>query len=160
MNIRQTFLICKIIGVISIGAALLTACGEKPADEEVDRSSYAQMTLARIEGNKQLKTMNDLRQIGMALSMFRIDNGSFPGGDFETGLIPALEPAHMAQIPRNDGWGNAFIYTSDGSTYQLSSPGKDGRGGHSSDIHFDRYDFDHSITYANGAFTASPARTP
>ena len=153
MNIRQTLLICKISIVVSMGAALLTACGDKE-----DESAYAQMTLARIEANKRLKTMNDLRQIGMALNMFRIDNGAFPTGDFETGLVPALEPGHMALVPREDGWGNPYIYTSDGSTYQLSSPGKDGKGGHSSDNHFDKYDFDHSITFANGAFTAAPAK--
>jgi hypothetical protein len=132
-----------------------SGCGDK--DQDGEEKSYAQGLLDSRDAGFQLKTLNDLKAMGQALSMYRIEHNGYPAGGFDE-LVRALEPHAMAQVPRRDGWGNAYIYTSDGSSYQLSSPGKDGRGGHSTDNGFDRFDFDHSITYADGGFTAAPAR--
>ena len=131
-------------------------CGDE-TEQDGEKKTYAQNLLDSRDAGFQLKTLNDLKAIGQALNMYRIEHSSYPAGSFEE-LVKALEPHSMMQVPRQDGWGYPYIYTSTGNSYQLSSPGKDGRGGHSTDNRFDRHDYDHSITYASGGFTAAPTR--
>lgn len=95
--------------------------------------------------SKQAKITAAQTQIGslkMALDNFEIDNGSYPKSGDLGSLVSA--PANLASwkgpyienIPA-DPWGNAYIYEYPGkhtSTYDLSSPGPDGRPGTDDDV--------------------------
>lgn len=69
-------------------------------------------------------------------------------------LQPLLVPKYIRTLPTADGWNHPLRVSSDGTTYELVSPGKDGvyrgcRGGTT-----DRFDDD--ICFADGMFTQYP----
>jgi general secretion pathway protein G len=83
-----------------------------------------------IDRGKQSRTMADLRSIGTACESYSMDTGSYPGPTEEwVGLeeiASSLEPVYIRELPRTDGWGHALLYWSDGRSYRIVSPGKDG----------------------------------
>ena len=82
----------------------------------------------------------DLRTIGAALKMYRLDNGDYPTS--QQGLkalaekpsvppVPAAYPAeaYLPQVPV-DPWGNAYVYEAPApGGFKLVSLGKDGKPG-------------------------------
>lgn len=122
---------------------------------------------------RQKKTMADMRNIATAWEARSVEMGRYnaagaglPGID-KVVTIPqldvALAPTYIKNMPRVDGWGNAYApYTSQdwGSgtyavQYAIFSPGRDGAfsgtitpGGTT--------DFDCDLVYSNGAFVQFP----
>jgi type II secretion system protein G len=109
-----------------------------------------------IDRSKQKKTMADMRAVSQAIGMYQIDNGVFPAGDL-SGMITALEPDYMQNVPQSDGWDNPYLYTGQIDGYSFSSGGKDGGPVHSADNNFDKRDFNHPITIVNGVFSSAPS---
>jgi general secretion pathway protein G len=87
--------------------------------------------LSALERGKQKRTMADLRSIGSVCDAYVIDHARFPGPT--EGWAPVeviaeqVQPVYIRQLPREDGWGNAYQYWSDGTRYRVVSTGKDGR---------------------------------
>ncbi|MDH3627184.1 MAG: type II secretion system protein GspG [Acidobacteriota bacterium] len=130
-----------------------------------DKLVYGPMTdLDRIK-----RSMSDLRSIGTAIESFSIDENVYPTQD--SGLAPVttieadLEPTYIRTLPQVDGWGQPYLFWSDGSQYTVLSMGADGildphtrsgipgaqaRGGATTDPNAD-------IIFANGQFTQWPA---
>ena len=92
---------------------------------------------------------NDIRSIGNALDLYRLDNSHYPST--EQGLEALVNKPAGFPEPRNwgpdpylkklptDQWGNEFIYSVDGNVFELFSLGQDGQEGGeglAADIHY------------------------
>lgn len=86
--------------------------------------------LNAVDTGKQKRTMADMRSIGTAVEMWHVDNGSYPGPTdgwvSATWLTEHLQPVYIRSLPVLDGWEHETMYWSDGESYMIVSPGKDG----------------------------------
>ena len=114
--------IMVVVVIIGLLAALI-------APNVVGQGDVARVTAAQ----------NDIRAIGNALDLYRLDNSHYPST--EQGLEALVnQPAGFPE-PKNwgpepylkklptDSWGNEFVYVNDGMTYELFSYGADGQEG-------------------------------
>jgi general secretion pathway protein G len=93
----------------------------------------------RADDAKEKIARGDLSSLDLALKMYRLDVGSYPGSD--AGLDALLSTAgkgpYLERAPV-DPWGRKYAYRYPGSRnpngYDLSSAGKDGREGSADDI--------------------------
>lgn len=114
-----------VLAIIALVAALIVP-------SVIGRPDQARVTVAQA----------DLKSIGAALKMYRLDNGGYP--TTEQGLAalvtrPAAGPAaasyaadaYLAQMP-SDPWGHPYVYRSPGASgagFDLLSLGHDGKPG-------------------------------
>ena len=114
-----------VLAIIALVAALIVP-------SVIGRPDQARVTVAQA----------DLKSIGAALKMYRLDNGGYP--TTEQGLAalvtrPATGPAaasyaadaYLAQTP-SDPWGHPYVYRSPGASgagFDLLSLGHDGKPG-------------------------------
>ena len=114
-----------VLAIIALVAALIVP-------SVIGRPDQARVTVAQA----------DLKSIGAALKMYRLDNGNYP--TTEQGLAalvtkPSTGPAatnfaadaYLAQAPA-DPWGHPYVYRSPGeagSGFDLLSFGRDGKPG-------------------------------
>lgn len=112
-----------VLAIIALVAALIVP-------NVIGRPDEARVTVAN----------TDIKTIGAALKMYRLDNGDYPTG--QQGLkalversslppVPSSFPAegYLAEVP-NDPWGNPYIYTAPApGGFELKSLGKDGKAG-------------------------------
>jgi len=100
---------------------------------------------AKVERDRQVKTTLNLYLIGMAMSAYAIEHGTYPVSAetdfaaFRTHMTPYLKT-----VPLQDGWGRPFRYLSSGLSFVAWSNGSDGeadfnsgggwRPGHEGDI--------------------------
>lgn len=98
----------------------------------------------RSEQARETAAKTDIANLETALDAFEVDCGRFPST--EEGLRVLLEPPAGVQNWRGpyikrapvDPWGNAYVYRYPGAhnagSYDLSSPGPDGREGGDNDV--------------------------
>lgn len=82
-----------------------------------------------LQGGRTKRTMADMRTIGVALGAFAVDNDHYPsteGWVEVTAVADSISPMYISRLPARDGWDNPYLYWSDGSSFRLVSPGKDG----------------------------------
>jgi type II secretory pathway pseudopilin PulG len=109
--------------------------------------------LNAIDRGKQKRTMADLRSMGAAIEAYSTEHGAYPvAPDLET-LCAQLQPACAGGLPR-DGWGHPLRASSDGTSYELISPGKDGVFQGCREKRIERFDDD--VCFADGEFTQAP----
>jgi Type II secretion system (T2SS), protein G len=72
---------------------------------------------------KYEETLQDLREIVMAIESFRIVKDKLPGS------LAVLVPDYLPKLVETDAWGNKFIVQIDpkNDTYRIASSGSDGR---------------------------------
>lgn len=88
----------------------------------------------RVKQAQIAAAQSDVDSIGMALRLYEVDNGSYPGslqGLVTTpGAAPNWRGPYLEKGIPNDPWGNAYIYAHPGSHnpngYDLHSMGPDG----------------------------------
>lgn len=95
--------------------------------------------MGRDDEARRIVTQNDLRAIGNALDLYRLDNRSYPTTDQGLDALVSKpagfpEPANWGPDPYLrkyplDQWENDFVYISDGGTFELRSLGADGEEG-------------------------------
>ncbi len=122
-----------------------------------------------VETAKQRVSMANVRNVGMIVSFYQLEQNKYPlcpGGDMGTWqictvedikpiLIPPSPEALLTNFAVKDGWGNDYIYESDGYNYIVRCYGKNGvPDGPISPT--TRHNFDLDIYFENGTFTASP----
>ena len=102
-------------------------------------SVIAPNVMGRPDTARREVTRSDLMAIGNALDMYRLDNGTYPSTD--QGLDALIDKPSGFPEPRNwgpdpylkkmpvDQWGNEFVYTSDGGSFELMSLAADGEEG-------------------------------
>ena len=112
-----------VLAIIALIAALIVP-------NVIGRPDEARVTVAR----------TDLKTIGAALKLYRLDNGDYPTtaqGLAALAKKPTTEPVptnwssegYLAQLP-TDPWGKPYVYRYDGSgSFDLRSYGKDGKPG-------------------------------
>lgn len=119
----------RLIFVFIILSLLLPACKKKEEEK-----TYPEILLGALDRGKIDKTKNDLRGIAGALSAYQADRGGYPVGEGTGVLKSALSPSYMVLVPERDAWGHPISYSSNGSSYRITAPGKDGRVGTADDI--------------------------
>ena len=114
MHRSQGFTLLEVMIVVTIIAFLATL-------------SF-QNLLHSLDRGRQSSTLADLRAVASALERFAIEHQSYPVVPNMSALRPDLEPRYIKQLPLTDGWHHQLVYAVDkrGTTYTLSSPGKDG----------------------------------
>lgn len=119
--------------------------------------------LNAVDRGKQKRTMADIRSAGTAFESYAIDNNRYPGPT--DGWVRAeevrsfVEPVYIRTLPELDGWGHPLLFLSDGESYVIVSPGKDGIVDRdwSDGIDFGAStSFNADIVMANGQFIAWP----
>jgi len=97
--------------------------------------------MGRPEEARRVKAQVDIKSIETALSMYKIDSGSYPST--EQGLAALVEKPTTGDIPRKwrekgylpkipkDPWGNEYVYLSPGASgdFDIISYGADGEPG-------------------------------
>jgi hypothetical protein len=108
--------------------------------------------LIMIQKSKSSHTAADMRAIGTALGSYWVDYGHYPVSPPD--VFSTLDNLGYYTGATNDGWGHELFYHSnDGTTYTLTSYGKDGKKGGCDD----GYEWECDIIYCDGQFVA-PAR--
>jgi len=83
-----------------------------------------------INRGRAKRTMTDLRTVGTAIEMYRIDHERLPPPSDSmvevSALSSALVPAYIKSLPTEDAWKHPLMYWSDGKHYRLISQGRDG----------------------------------
>jgi general secretion pathway protein G len=82
--------------------------------------------LNAVDRGKQKRTMADLRAVAAAMEGYAVEHRAYPvAGDLET-LRSQLVPAFIKALPALDGWGRPILVSSDETSFELVSTGKDG----------------------------------
>ncbi len=110
------------------------------------------MLMDAIDRSKQRRTMGDMHSIVIANGTYKVDLqvyaptlGALVGGDYLQVLVD------------EDGWGNLFIYNTDGVNYDLTSWGRDGAAGPAPPSPWRNEPFDPDIIINDGMFTQAPS---
>jgi general secretion pathway protein G len=130
---------------------------------------------AAVSRAKQKRTMADIRNVAAAWEARAVDTKaynaagfSFPGAGISAAqLATMLQPTYFKQIPRVDGWGNAYQFSLDSlpgsavaaTTYGIRSAGGDGRFSGTTYTAGPTTDVDCDIVYAAGTFIVYPEGT-
>jgi len=127
---RSAFTLIELLLVLVILGILAAIVVPKFAG----RTEQARLTAAQTQ----------ISSFGTALDAFEVDNGYYPKG--KAGLMDLVQPPRDAQnwkgpylkeVPK-DPWNNDYIYEfpgrRNGSSYDLSSAGPDGKAGNEDDI--------------------------
>jgi hypothetical protein len=101
-----------------------------------DWISLDELLKAITEGRRRT-TSEAMQNLAAAVEKYRTMNGSLPNARDIVALTDILHPNYMAQLVREDGWGNPIIYEVTGAKFRLLSKGPDGREGTSDDIVFE-----------------------
>ncbi len=123
--------------------------------------------LTAIQKAKLKSTMEDMRNLGMAVDNYTTDWGVPVGSDASldgniSNLRQYLQPFYTKKFAENDQWNHAFQYQASGDNYSIGSYGKDGQqdGWPNTAELYDpptsKTDFNRDIIYSNGAFTYAP----
>lgn len=81
--------------------------------------------LTTMQRSRVMTTMRDMYTIHRALQAHAETHGSYPRG---TGIEAVIAVLPEEAVPaKDDGWGRGYFYWSDGTSYCIASPGRDGR---------------------------------
>jgi type II secretion system protein G len=122
--------------------------------------------LTAMQRAKQKRSMADMRTIATAWEARATDVNKYnaAGAFVPTTVVTnptmntMLSPTYIKSMPANDGWGNAWVFTSDGAgqTYAITSKGRDGTKGTPPDAVTTTTNFDCDIIYSQGQFLQYP----
>ncbi|MDH4120927.1 MAG: type II secretion system major pseudopilin GspG [Deltaproteobacteria bacterium] len=121
---RKGFSFIEIMVVLIIIAMIMGLV----ATQMVNSAAQARVQTTKIQ----------IQSLISSLDLYRLQNANYP--TTEQGLNALVKMPELGRLPTNwqgpylrklpaDGWGNDFIYTSDGNTFQIISYGKDGQPG-------------------------------
>ena len=108
--------------------------------------------LAAIQRSKRSRTAADIRAIGTALGSYNVDFNQFPAATTFAEVYTILNGGKFYQGSKADGWGNTYIFKSDGKSpaqgYTIISYAKDNA------QYATKSEFDSDLIYVDGGFTA------
>jgi hypothetical protein len=76
----------------------------------------------------------DMQTIAVAVTNFVTQTGNLPEAADIDELAAALQPTYVRRCPRQDPWGNPYLWSSDGSSWTVRCTGMDGAGGTNDDL--------------------------
>ena len=97
---------------------------EVPLSEATGMGAPIQMLMARAHRGRQRSTMADMLNIASANGTMRVDTGRYASS-----LQELQENGYLEAAPAEDGWGNAWVYSTGADTYTIFSLGSDGAAG-------------------------------
>ena len=105
-----------------------------------------------LDRGRQRRTMADMRNVGTALGMMRIDTGSYPNAmvELETGGYM------QGSVISNDAWGEPWHYDLVGDGYRLRSHGSDTVSGPPAPNPWINAPYETDIVMETGTFTVAP----
>lgn len=116
--------------------------------------------LTAIQKAKLKATMEDMRNVGMAVDSYMTDWGHAVTGTTMSALDVYLNPFYTKRLARNDAWGRPYAYAAAADEYSISSGGKDGTVSTTNGTIYDPPtqlgDFNRDLIYSSGAFTVAP----
>jgi len=127
--------------------------------------------LNAVQRGKQKRSMSDMRALATAIEAYAVDNNQYPPAACAAGIFTTtatglqdtsftrLTPTYIAQPPKQDGWGEFFLYGSDtpGNNYAVRSTGRNKTAGATNCG--TTTDFNDDIIYSNGTFLQWPEGT-
>lgn len=112
-----------------------------------------------MQRSRQKREMADIRAIAAAWEARAVLTHTFgiqprkgnvvAAADLERALVPT----YIRAMPLRDAWNDERLFTTDGTTYEIRSLGKDGRIDHGTGA---TTSFDCDVVFANGAFVEWP----
>jgi hypothetical protein len=143
-----------------IPSVKIQTVGSPPQSNTPGQVSSTITSPAKTTPSERLKyetTMNHMRQIGMALDAYSIDNTIYPNVNSIRHLPPFLIPTYTHRLPLSDPWGNDYQYKSLGSQgYFLGSGGSDGKFEGFNQVGIYKNLSGQDIIYKDGLFILSP----
>jgi len=103
-----------------------------------------------MDRGRQRRSMADMRNIATANGTHRVDLGTYAAN------LAALSPTYMQVAPNDDGWGNAWVYSTGADTYTIQSLGSDGAAGPAPPATWINEPYDPDIVLVDGQFTQAP----
>jgi general secretion pathway protein G len=81
-----------------------------------------------LQRSRQSRTISDIRTISQGLAMYDRDHTEYPRAASLEPLTNISEGLvmYVGQPPVNDGWGQSFLYRSDGRAYTVASVAANG----------------------------------
>ncbi|MCK5111097.1 MAG: type II secretion system major pseudopilin GspG [Arcobacteraceae bacterium] len=89
------------------------------------------------EEAKQKLTCIQMKSISSALKMYKIDNSVYPTTSDGLNLLASQDYFEDKKLPK-DSWGNDFIYTNSGDTFEILSLGVDQKEGGNDDVFYSK----------------------
>ncbi len=118
--------------------------------------------LTAIQKAKLKSTMEDMRNIGMAVDNYMSDWGIAVQGSSATAIRTYLQPFYTKKYAETDQWNHAYHYKATADEYSVGSSGKDtvfdwhdGQGT-LYDPPTSKDDFRRDLVYSSGSFTYAP----
>ncbi len=118
--------------------------------------------LTAIQKAKLKSTMEDMRNIGMAVDNYMTDWGIAVSTSSIATLRSFLQPFYTKKFAETDQWNHPFSYQATQDDYSVCSGGKDGSSNpcnHTMELYdppTSKNDFNRDLVYSNGAFTYAP----
>jgi type II secretion system protein G len=126
--------------------------------------------LTAMQRAKQKRSMADMRTIATAwearatdVNKYNAAGAFLPSTSQPNGTMDSiLAPTYIKALPKNDGWGNAWVYTIDvplpaaAQQYAIASNGRDGIAGTAPSAVTTTTNFDCDIIYSQGQFLQYP----
>ena len=109
------------------------------------------MLMDSIGRAKQRRTMGDMHSLVLANGTYKVDQQQYAAA-----LVNLVGGEYLQVLVSDDAWGNPFLYTSDGDTYELTSHGRDGAVGPDAPSPWVNAPFEPDIVVEDGAFTQAP----
>lgn len=110
------------------------------------------MLLDAMDRAKQRRTMGDMHSLVTANGTYKVDLQVYAP------TLNDLQGAEYLQVVvLDDGWGNPFVYNSNGDNYDLTSWGRDGAAGPPPPSPWRNDPFEPDIIVNDGMFTQMPA---
>jgi len=78
-----------------------------------------------------------MNSIAQALKMYKIENSAYPTTSEGLSVLAKKNYFEDNKEPK-DSWGNSFIYTSDGKSFEIISFGPDKKEGGGDDIYYSK----------------------
>jgi type II secretory pathway pseudopilin PulG len=118
---------------------------------------YPNFENARNRG-RQRRMMGDIRAIARAVESYHEDFKVYPTGKTSVENIRnELEPYLEEELPVEDGWGNKYVYLSDGiGSYTVMSFGKDKKQDGMTIYRGIAPTFENDVVFSNGSFITVP----
>jgi len=104
-----------------------------------------------MDRGRQRRSMADMRNLATANGTLRVDTGAY-----SIGTMATLVPNYMQVLPAGDGWGQAWVYASDGTTYTITSLGSDSAVGPAAPATWSNEPYEPDLTMIDGQFTQAP----
>ena len=109
-------------------AAFTGGCGKKKGD------TYGDKMVGALREAKAMDARGDMQSISLAVTSWIANDGSLADAPDFDALIAHIEPTWVRVAPRIDPWGKPYEWSTDGTSWKLQTPGRDGKRGTDDDM--------------------------